>query len=365
MYLLLNLVLGLMWDVPFGRARAAQQATLLWTLSAAVDRHIPLVPFLEALSEEAGGRWRYKLRGLADLLNSGVSIPDALEAVSNILPEDTLVTIRVGAESGQLGPALRDAASQFSRRSDAPRAVAGSSIVYFCALGFAMLNIVAFVMYWIIPKFKSIFDGFDIDLPELTVTLIRSANFAVNYFYLIFPATIIAILASAAVAIEFMQLAQGMGSSSTLSRWFPQFRTPTLLRSLGLAVDGARSFHETLELLLIRHPSLSIRRRLSSVEQAVSQGYGCWESLHSAGFLGRRDAALLATAERVGNLSWALRGVADSIERRTAQRARVIAEFIRPIALLIAGAIVGVFVVGMFIPVVKVILEMPIERGPL
>jgi protein transport protein HofC len=354
-----------MWYGPFGRARAAQQATLLWTLSVAVDRQVTLVPFLEALADEAGGKWRFKLRGLADLLNSGVSIPDALEAISNLLPEDTLVMIRVGAESGQLGPALREAATQFSRRSDTPSTPGGSGIFYFCVLGFAMLNIAGFVMYWIIPKFKAIFEGFDIELPELTLSLIRTADFAFNYFYLIAPLTVLGILVSAAMAFEFMNLAQGQPSSSIfLARWFPRLRTPALLRSLGLAVDGARSFQETLELLLMRHPNLAVRRRLSSVEQAVSQGYGCWESLHSAGLLGRRDAGLLATAERVGNLSWALRGVADSMERRTDQRVRLIAEFVRPAVLLAAGAVVGLFVIGMFVPVVKMVLEMPIEAGP-
>ena len=44
---------------------------------------------------------------------------------------------------------------------------------------------------------KAIFDGFDIELPELTLTLIRTADFAVQYFYLIVPVAFLGLAASA------------------------------------------------------------------------------------------------------------------------------------------------------------------------
>ncbi|HTI51034.1 MAG TPA: type II secretion system F family protein, partial [Planctomycetaceae bacterium] len=91
----------------FFRAQAARQATLLWTLAVAVEKQVPLAPFLEALGDEAPGRWRWMLRGLAGLLHSGSSIPDALDAMPGLLPVETVAMIRVGAETGRLGPALR------------------------------------------------------------------------------------------------------------------------------------------------------------------------------------------------------------------------------------------------------------------
>jgi type II secretory pathway component PulF len=88
---------------------------------------------------------------------------------------------------------------------------------------------------------------------------------------------------------------------------------------------------------------------------------GCWQVLHSAGFLRRGEVAVLEAAERVGNLGWALRGVADSVERRTDQRLRIFRELVRPVGLLMAGSVVAVFVIGMFLPLVKLLSEFPIE----
>ena len=55
-------ITGPIWQLLLFRARSARQATLLWTLAVAVEKHVALVPFLEALADEAGGRWRWKLR---------------------------------------------------------------------------------------------------------------------------------------------------------------------------------------------------------------------------------------------------------------------------------------------------------------
>src|SRR5262249_59236252 len=165
---LIGWLLGPLWVVFFGRARATRQATLLRTLAIAVDRQLPLVPFLEALSDEAGGRWRWKVKGLADLIAAGVSIPDALEAMPGILPGDSVALVRVGARTGNLTGALREAAAQARRRSETTGMRSQGTLLYACLLFLLLRIISSFIMIWIIPKFKAIFEGFDVRLPAVT-----------------------------------------------------------------------------------------------------------------------------------------------------------------------------------------------------
>src|SRR5438309_1506129 len=106
------------WSVLFGRAEATRQATLLRTLAIAVEKQYPVVNFLEALADEAQGRWGWKVRGLADLIAAGVAIPDALEASRGVLPEDTMALIRVGAQTGNMSGALREAAILARRQGE-------------------------------------------------------------------------------------------------------------------------------------------------------------------------------------------------------------------------------------------------------
>ncbi|MFN0055116.1 MAG: type II secretion system F family protein [Planctomycetales bacterium] len=343
------------WLVLF-RTRALRQATLLRMLAVGVEKQIPVEHFLVALADESGGFWRRKLRGLADLLHSGVSIPDALDALPGLLPIDILVLIRVGAETGQLPAALADAASRLTRRGERQGSEGAASLVYLISLLLVMSLVNTFIMIWLIPKFKAIFVGFDTELPELTVTLIELSDWGATYWYIVALLGLVFLVAAGSITLEITGLALGWTTSS--NRWLggsPRGAMPLVLRGLGHAVDGGRPLLVALETILQRHPSASLRRRLADVEYDVARGADCWERLCQAHLLSRTDRALLVAAQRVGNLGWALRGLADRLERRTQHRARLALEYLRPVAMLAAGGVVGFIVIGLFLPLVKLI----------
>ena len=106
MRLLLSVLLVPLWSAAFARAQAMREASLLWTLAVGLEKQFPLVSFLEALADESRGFWRTRLRALAELLETEMSVPDALDAIPGILPVDTLALIRVGARTGNLTGAL-------------------------------------------------------------------------------------------------------------------------------------------------------------------------------------------------------------------------------------------------------------------
>lgn len=355
MFKLLLWISGPLSPLLYYRAQAARQTTLLWTLAVAVEKQLPLVPFLDALADEATGKWGWTLRGLAGFLNSGSSIPDALEAIPGLLPAETVAAIRIGAQSGRLAPALRESAARYSKRYESAPPVEGSEIGYLCGLLFAMLTVVTFVMYWIIPKYKAIFEGFDTRLPELTIAVVEVADFAAGHWYLV----VLFAMAIAGVLRIALQLAAwragAIGAPQWLTWLLPRLQTPLLLRSLGLAVDGGHPLPGALAVLTERHPDIAFRRRLAQVEESVALGADCWQGLYAVGLLRRGEVAVLDAAQRVGNLGWALRGIADSVERRSEQRLRILRELLRPVGLLMAGTVVAFFVIGMFLPLVKLI----------
>ena len=189
----LGWLLGPLWTVFFDRSQATRQATLLRTLAVALEKQFPLAPFLEALADEAGGRWRGKVRGLADLISAGVAIPDALEAVPGVLPADMVALVRVGARTGNLTGALGEAAILARRRSENTGMRFPGIFLYLCLLFVVLGSISSFIMIWIIPKFKSIFEGFDTKLPALTEMIISASDMGARYWYLMvaFPVLIL------------------------------------------------------------------------------------------------------------------------------------------------------------------------------
>src|SRR5262245_45910770 len=102
----LNWLWTVLGSIGFEQALAARQAALLSTLAMALEKQIPPAPFLEALAEDARGRWKHKVYGLADLLDSGIPLPEALEAQRGLVPAEAVMMVRAGAATGALTVAL-------------------------------------------------------------------------------------------------------------------------------------------------------------------------------------------------------------------------------------------------------------------
>jgi protein transport protein HofC len=87
----------------------------------------------------------------------------------------------------------------------------------------------------------------------------------------------------------------------------------------------------------------------------LTQGKDWCVSLYEQGLLRPADAAVLESARRVGNLSWALRETAENGERRLAYRLQTWVQALFPLFVLLIGALVFVVAVGYFSPLVILI----------
>ena len=304
---LIGWLFGPLWVFFFDRSQATRQATLLSTLAVAVEKQFPLVPFLEALADEAGGRWRWKVRGLADLITAGVSIPDALEAIPGILPQDAVALVRVGARTGNMSGALREAATLARRRSENTGMRFQGTLLYLCLLFMVLGMISSFLMIWIIPKFKAIFEGFDSKLPALTETVIAVSDLGSKYWYLLlfFPFALVGMWMLMAIALDLLGWGPVWNRPLRLAQnaW-PRLKTPHVLRCLSVAVDAGRPLSEALTTVAARHPDRDFRLKIKDLAAAVVRGDDCWSTLRAARMLQRGEVALLESAQRVGNLVW-------------------------------------------------------------
>jgi protein transport protein HofC len=355
-------LLGPWWVVFFGRAEAARQRTLLWTLAVAVEKQFPMVPFLQTLADEAGGRWRWRLRGLAELITAGVSIPEALEAMPGLLPRDTVAMIRVGARSGNMTGALREAARLASLRSSTPVGQYHGSLIYFFALLGTVTVVLTFLMVFIMPKYKAIFAGFDARLPPLTEFVIVASDFIASYWYLFLlsvPAACLVLWMAMGVGLEFIGCGPWWSRPSTLlANFWPRLKTPHVLRSLSVAVDGGRPLPQALTALAEQNAESSFRRLMVQIADEVSRGNDCWTALRGAHMLRRSEPALLEAAQKLGNLVWALRGMADGIERRADYRYHILLEMVHPILIVAVGIVVGTICAGMFVPLITLVKQL-------
>lgn len=333
------------------RYRANRRAALLVAMASAADKFMPLGPAAEAFADEWRGSFRRRAKRLARALEAGTPLPQALRHAGGLVSPKAFSIIEAGQEAGVLSDAIGEAARQSLPRESLAKA--SLPIWYLVDMLFVAAGVIAFMMIKIIPAFIKIFSDFDADLPPLTILLIDAANFLAIYFYIAIPLVFPLALAAFHFAMRYFGL----------STWDPpliagiarRLDVAAVLKLLAVVAAADRPLEPALAAFARTFPNDSLRRRLRRVRDDVSHGADCWESFRIHGLLKAREAAMLKTAERVGNLPWMLGETSAGIERRFAYRLQIASQFAMPAVVLTLGGLVFTVVVGLFLPIVALI----------
>jgi type II secretory pathway component PulF len=212
-------------------------------------------------------------------------------------------------------------------------------------------------MYWIVPKFKKIFEDFGTDLPAMTQIVISSSDAFASHWYITLP-SLLAVwgLMTTAALLPF---AGGMsGFREWLSRLWPRVCLPDVLRGLALTTEARLPLEEALVPFIRWQLQVPLHSRLVRVQEAVREGHDCWGELVDEKLLTPEEAGLLQSAQRAGNLPWALNALSARVERRWQFTFLFCLEFVRPALLIAVGFVVAAFDTAMFLPLVKLINDL-------
>jgi type II secretory pathway component PulF len=153
---------------------------------------LPLAHGLLALSEELPrGRLKRSIHELARTLELGVPLDEAVIAHNDRIPPHLRGLVMAGMRSGQIGDLL-DQFGDYLRVGKELKRKLWLSLAYPVLTISIAVTLFVFICVFVVSQFESIYNGFGIPLPAVTVALILVAR-AVNSTWLS-AATVIAIL---------------------------------------------------------------------------------------------------------------------------------------------------------------------------
>ena len=141
---------------------------------------IPLAGGLAAYGKEAP-TWgvRRSLREISRSLENGASLEDALAGASGRSAAYVNGLVAAGVRSGRLAEALERHLAVIQRTQEI-RSRVRLSLGYPLMLCFFALIILWVMLVWPVRDFKEIFEGFEVPLPSITITLFALSDLAVQ-----------------------------------------------------------------------------------------------------------------------------------------------------------------------------------------
>jgi type II secretory pathway component PulF len=165
---------GQSFDLPW-RSQKVPFAALedfMRSLSSLLAGHVPLSRALTILYKEtahaaAAKRWRE----LHDLVIDGVPLAEAMNRAPDVFPRIYVAMVEAGEAGGFLDVVLGQIAD-FQAREKELRAKVMAALMYPAVLLFLAIAVLVFLMVFFIPRFQTLFEGFDAALPALTQVIV-------------------------------------------------------------------------------------------------------------------------------------------------------------------------------------------------
>src|SRR5712691_9484306 len=128
---------------------------------------------------------------VVDDVESGSTLSEAFGKHPKCFDRLYVNMVKAGEAGGALEVILQRLADFKEKAQSLKRKVIGA-MVYPCVVIMVAVGILTFIMVAIIPKFKKIFDEFEMKLPWATLTLIRISNWMAEYWWTIplFPISV-------------------------------------------------------------------------------------------------------------------------------------------------------------------------------
>lgn len=359
--LAMNIVGGLItWTLTFvvavmifHRVRLARQDELLSVIALCVEREMPLEPVLTGLSHEFHGLSQARLRRLVIMLRNGVWLPDALGRVRNLISPRALVAVRVGSASGHLATALNDATRARSFFGAPWNALMGRAALLFCTLVMA-LGVGALGIRYVYPKIQAVLNDFGLANP-FGILSVGPLGSTPEFWLTLAVVEFFTVLGLGVFVIAFVVYLGWVPILIPLGPLARIVETGPLLRHLALLAESSQPLARGLSILGSVYPYWTLRRRLRHAAQMVETGASLADSLEQARLVSHGNAALIRSAQQVGNLPWSLRMIADAADRRLYYRLQAAAQVLLPVALAMLGLVVAFMALSLYVPLTQLI----------
>ena len=317
-------------------------------LQRVVASGLPLATGLRAYAEDCPTRARSGLLQLAASVESGTSISEAVNDRQLRLPVYLHGLIDGGLRSHCLGPMLEEYLHQRRRQRRMGQKVALDLAYPLLVLYFETLLCFA-ILIWLVPMFTDLYESFDVELPILTVVLIRLSKaslflqFPLMVGFAMFGLLLLAFLFGGRWSMAWVDRLPFFGASA---RYAAMSEFCSLLAPL---VETAVPLPEALHAVAsTMQPS-----RLKTKTQLLAEHYdGSFElaDFARAQKLPKEIVHLLRWEQRGSAFGEILRSWAELFARMSSGRSSVISAILAPLLMIGIGITVGLIVIALFLP---------------
>lgn len=318
------------------------------------------IPMVQAFGIVAGGQKNIRMKNLLESIGTdiagGSSLSEALGKHPQYFDKLFQNLVYAGENAGVLDTVL-DTLATYKENIETLKGKIKKALFYPAAVIAVAVIVSAILLIFVVPQFKTLFEGFGADLPAFTQLIVKLSEFAVAWWWLI---------------------ALGLGGAAFListaykrSRSFVEFVDRMMLkipiigeilhnsaiarfsRTLAVTFKAGVPLVEALTIVAGATGSIVYEKAVLRMKDDVAGGYPVNVAMKQVNLFPHMVVSMTAIGEEAGALDTMLYKVAEFYEQEVNNAVDTLSSLIEPMIMIIIGGMVGSMVIGMYLPIFK------------
>lgn len=318
----------------FSRSRSSYP--LLKSLSLLLDAGIPLSKAVERVGQKGSIDFKEKIL-------AGGAFADALDPAT--LPSNVIAAIRAGEKGGRLAESVSRACRSIEMSSSFRKKLAGSLAypAFVMAVCGVSLIVAGSVM---IPSFSGMLSSMGVALPMLSRFLLSVFRFM--------PLILLSFAVLAAASVKLILSDIGL-NFPVIGRLRLKGYSSAFFRSMSEMLNAGSGMAASLEVSVAAVGSRKLREALYASKERVLEGASLTEALEKTGIFDTTSLYLIGAGESSSSLEKVFDQLASKNEEEIENDLKTLSSLIEPVSTLAVGLVVAIIVLGMFMPVIKLV----------
>ena len=326
-------------------------------LATLLGAGVTILKSLDIIAQQVSSRRLYGvIKDLQRNMEKGLSFHEAMAQHSDVFSELWVNLVESGEASGNLAVILSRLATYLERNAEFKRRVV-SALLYPIVLLLVSLGALLFMTVKIIPAFSDIFAGFNVTLPLLTKMLIGFSSFLRKRFYLVAAIIIIAFyimkkyISTREGRLKYEKFKFGL---PIFGEFFHALIVERFSSEMATLLESGVPILYSLEISEHSVGNLAMAEIVRKIKEDIRDGKSLSEPFEKSGFFEPMVIQMVGIGEEIGELSLMFKKINSFYQEYSETFLNRFVSLFEPFMLIFMGAMIGIMVVGMFLPIFQI-----------
>ncbi len=334
--------------------KSSELSALCWQMTNMIEGGIPITLALDTIAEDTeNSRLKEIMEHISEKVKKGQSFSEGVAEYPKVFNNLSYALVMAGETSGNMGDAMRRLAEYFDKRDKLGKKLKGATAYPIFVLSFIVL-IVIFIMAFIVPRFKTIFDQLGGELPLFTRGFMGFYDMIKNNLLYIIGFIIVLIISSVLTSRTkkgHYYFSKAALHIPLLGKVFSQAFIASFCKTMSTLLSAGVSVLEVFDVLRGMTGNDIIKSAIEQTRENIVEGSNISLSMAETGFFPNMVIKMIQVGEESGSLPTILERTSEHYERKVDASVTTLTSLLEPIMIISVGAVVAVVVIALYLPI--------------